>query len=235
MGKYEVQVYEDIQAWKLKILKRPKMIQRLTKQAQMRINEKIPNKAHEMITAAIKNFVQMTLTGSQLTTRNQLSMDTSLEDRDLLLEQKLAFYRKTAVVEGAGTGAAGLLVGMADFPLLLSIKMKFLFEAASIYGFDTKEYEERIFLLQIFQLAFSGSEKRQETFDIIENWEERKAALLELDWRTFQQEYRDHIDFVKILQLLPGIGAFVGAYANFNLLEQLGETAKNCYRLRLLK
>ena len=235
MGKYEIQVYEDIQAWKLKLLKRPKMIQRLAKQAQIKINEKIPNKAHEMITAAIKNFVQMTLTGSQLTTRNQLSMDTSLEDRDLLLEEKLAFYRKTAVVEGAGTGAAGLLVGMADFPLLLSIKMKFLFEAASIYGFDTKEYEERIFLLQIFQLAFSSPEKRQETFDIIENWEERKAALLELDWRTFQQEYRDHIDFVKMLQLLPGIGAFVGAYANFNLLEQLGETAKNGYRLRLLK
>lgn len=235
MGRYEKQVYEEIQAWKLKMLKRPKMIQRLTKQAQIKINERIPNKAHEIITAAIKHFIQMTLNGSQLTIRNQQVMDTTLENQDQLLEAKLAFYRKTAVIEGAGTGAAGLLVGMADFPLLLSIKMKFLFDAASIYGFDTKQYEERIFLLQIFQLAFSSAEKREETFDIIEHWEERKATLLELDWRTFQQEYRDHIDFVKMLQLLPGIGAFVGAYANFTLLEQLGETAKNCYRLRLLR
>ena len=234
MSRYEEQAYEEIRAWKLKILKRPKMVQRLTKQAQLKINEKIPNKVHEMITAAIKNFVNMTLKGSQLTTRNNQAVNTSLEDRDKLLADKLSTYRKTAVIEGAGTGAAGLLVGLADFPLLLSIKMKFLFEAANVYGFDTNEYEERVFILQVFQLAFSSAEKRQETMEIIENWEERKAALLELDWREFQQEYRDHIDFVKMLQLVPGIGAIIGAYANYNLLDQLGETAKNCYRMRWL-
>lgn len=235
MGKYEEQAYEEILAWKRKILKRPKMIQRLTKQAQLKINEKIPNKVHEMMTDAIKNFVKMTLTGSQLTMRNHQTVGTTLEEQDKLLANKLSTYRKTAVIEGAGTGAAGLLVGMADFPLLLSIKMKFLFEAANVYGFDTNQYEERIFILQVFQLAFSSAEKRQETMEIIENWEERKAVLLELDWREFQQEYRDHIDFVKMLQLMPGIGAIIGAYANYNLLDQLGETAKNCYRMRLLK
>ena len=234
MSRYEEQAYEEIRAWKRKIVKRPKMVQRLTKQAQLKINEKIPNKVHEMITAAIKNFVNMTLKGSQLTTRNNQAVDTSLEDRDKLLADKLSTYRKTAVIEGAGTGAAGLLVGLADFPLLLSIKMKFLFEAANVYGFDTNEYEERVFILQVFQLAFSSAEKRQETMEIIENWEKRKAALLELDWREFQQEYRDHIDFVKMLQLVPGIGAIIGAYANYNLLDQLGETAKNCYRMRWL-
>ena len=235
MGKYEEQAYEEILAWKRKILKRPKMVQRLTKQAQLKINEKIPNKVHEMMTDAIKNFVKLTLTGSQLTMRNHQTIDTTLEEQDKLLANKLSTYRKTAVIEGAGTGAAGLLVGLADFPLLLSIKMKFLFDAANVYGFDTNQYEERIFILQVFQLAFSSAEKRQETMEIIENWEERKAPLLDLDWREFQQEYRDHIDFVKMLQLMPGIGAIIGAYANYNLLDQLGETAKNCYRMRLLK
>jgi EcsC protein family len=38
-----------------------------------------------------------------------------------------------------------------------------------------------------------------------------------------------------MLQLVPGIGAAVGAYANYNLLDHLGETAKNAYRLRILK
>ncbi len=235
MNKYEEQVYEEIRLWKRKIVKRPKIVQRLTKQAQIKINEKIPNKVHEVMTSAIKNFVKLTLSSSQLTMRNNQMVDTSLEERDRLLADKLSTYRKTAVIEGAGTGAAGLIVGMADFPLLLSIKMKFLFEAAMIYGFDTNEYEERIFILQVFQLAFSSSEKRQETMEIIENWEERKATLLELDWKEFQQEYRDYIDFVKMLQLMPGIGAIVGAYANHNLLDQLGETAKNCYRMRWLK
>jgi hypothetical protein len=56
-----------------------------------------------------------------------------------------------------------------------------------------------------------------------------------MEWREFQQEYRDYIDFAKMLQLLPGIGAVAGAYANYNLLDQLGETARNAYRLRFIK
>ena len=33
-------------------------------------------------------------------------------------------------------------------------------------------------------------------------------------------------------QLVPVIGAAVGAVANYQLLKQLGATAMNCYRLR---
>ena len=113
--------------------------------------------------------------------------------------------------------------------------MKFLFEAAAIYGFDTDEYEERLFLLHIFLLAFSSEEKRKDALFIIENWEQQKYEIADMDWREFQQEYRDHIDLVKMFQLLPGIGAVVGAFANYKLLDQLGETAMNSYRLRLLR
>ena len=234
MGEYEVRAYEEVLEWKRKMLKRPKMVQRVSKQVQLKINEKIPDKAHEIITDAIKKFVKVTLAGSQLTTKKSQVENGTLEQRDKQLDEKLSIYRKTAVVEGAGTGAGGFLLGLADFPALLSIKMKFLFDAATIYGFDTKKMEERIFILQVFQLAFSSTEKRKETLEIIEGWEERKITLLDLDWKEFQQEYRDHIDFVKMLQLMPGIGAVVGAFANYNLLDQLGETAKNCYRIRYL-
>ncbi|GAE46085.1 EcsC protein [Mesobacillus boroniphilus JCM 21738] len=124
---------------------------------------------------------------------------------------------------------------MADFPLLLTIKMKFLFEAASVYGFDPSKYQERLFILYVFQLAFSSDDHRKQTLELIENWEARKAELSELDWQQFQQEYRDYIDFAKMLQLMPGIGAVVGAYANYHLLDQLGETAMHAYRIRILK
>lgn len=113
--------------------------------------------------------------------------------------------------------------------------MKFLFDAASVYGFDTRQYEERLFILHVFQLAFSNDDMRRETFEIIEHWDQHKERLADMDWHVFQQEYRDYIDFVKMLQLIPGLGAFVGAYANYNLLDHLGETAMNAYRLRLLK
>ena len=51
-------------------------------------------------------------------------------------------------------GAGGILLGLADFPLLLGIKIKFLFDAATLYGFDTSDKEERLFILHVFQLAF---------------------------------------------------------------------------------
>ena len=55
----------------------------------------------------------------------------------------------------------------------------------------------------------------------------------QFDWQSFQQEYRDYIDIAKLAQLVPGIGAVVGVVVNYRLLNQLGRTAMNAYRMRL--
>src|SRR5699024_9246205 len=232
---YERKADEEIQAWQKRILKRSNLFNRMSKKAQNKINGMIPAKVHKVITEAIKNMVKATLFGSNLTTNKTKSTGMRLDERVDLLKEKLSSYRKTAVAEGAGTVAGGIFLGLADFPLLLSIEMKFLIEAAGVYGFDTDEYEERVSILHVFQLAFSNDQKRRETFHIIENWDEKKKTLVDMDWHVFQQEYRDHIDLVKMLQLIPGFGAIVGAYANYNLLDQLGETAMNAYRMRYMK
>src|SRR5699024_10867278 len=84
-------------------------------------------------------------------------------------------------------------------------------------------------------LSFSSDSKKKEMLYVIDNWCDEKEKLLDIDWRVFQQEYRDYIDLVKLMQLIPGFGAIVGAYANHNLLDTLGETAMNSYRIRTLK
>ncbi|MGI8386090.1 EcsC family protein [Robertmurraya sp. P23] len=235
MNEYELKIYHEIVLWKRKLLKKSPFLQRVSKKAQGKINELIPAKAHQIITDSIKQMVKALLVGSYVTTKKENRAGSSLMEKDKMAAEKLSFYRKTATLEGAGTGAGGIFLGLADFPLLLSIKMKYLSETATIYGFNPEKLEERIFILHVFSLAFSSDEKRLETFEVIENWEERKQDYEDVDWQSFQQEYRDHIDFIKMLQLVPGIGAVVGAYANYNLLDSLGEVAMNCYRLRLLK
>lgn len=235
MNEYELKVYHEGVLWKRKLLKKSHFLQRVSKKAQTKMNDLIPEKAHQIVSDSIKQMVQAMLFGSYVTASPKKKPAMTLYEKDKLALEKLSLYRKTATVEGAGTGAGGIFLGLADFPLLLSIKMKFLSDTAVVYGFDPEQYEERLFILHVFSLAFSSDEKRQETFEILENWEERKLDLVEVDWRVFQQEYRDYIDFVKMLQLVPGIGAVVGAYANYNLLDHLGEVAMNCYRLRLLK
>ena len=59
--------------------------------------------------------------------------------------------------------------------------------------------------------------------------------LREINWERFQKEYRDALDLRKLLQMVPGVGAAVGAWANYGLLRDLGRTAMNCYRLRILQ
>jgi hypothetical protein len=54
----------------------------------------------------------------------------------------------------------------------------------------------------------------------------------DFDWRRFQQEYRDYIDLAKMAQLLPVVGAPIGAIVNYRLLDRLGRTAIGAHRQR---
>ncbi len=235
MDSYEQKVQQEIADWKKSILKRSGMMNRWIKKAQKRVNTAIPDRAQQIITEAIKAMVKTALFGSEYTTNSkERRTDLRLEERDKQFDEVLNRYKKIAAAEGAGTGAGGIMLSLADIPLLISIKMKFLFEAAVTYGLDIRLKEERLFILYVFQLAFSGDEQRQKTLCIVENWHTERQHIDDIDWKILQQEYRDHIDLVKMLQMVPGFGAVVGAYANYNLLDQLGTTAKNAYRMRLL-
>ncbi|WP_406687462.1 EcsC family protein [Rossellomorea vietnamensis] len=222
---------EELEQWKRRYTRKSSIFKRVSKQAQTKVNEWIPEKAHKVVTESIKKMVEVTLKGSEWVSL-QAAYRPELQEREVVMKERMEFYRKAATIEGAGTGAGGIFLGLADFPLLLSIKMKFLSECSLIHGYDPKQYEERLFLLYVFQLAFSSDTHKKKVLHLIENWEDEKERLKELDWKTFQQEYRDYIDLVKMLQLIPGVGAVVGAYANYQLLDQLGEVAKFAYRIR---
>ena len=116
--------------------------------------------------------------------------------------------------------------------------MKMMFEIATLYGFSTKDYRERIFILHIFQLTFSSQKNRNQTYPILEDWEVQKDQFPDdinaFDWKTFQLEYRDYIDLVKLLQLIPGVGAPIGAMVNHRLTKKLGSNCMNGYRMRIL-
>lgn len=235
MNSYEQKAKQELRIWQQKMLKKPSLTGRLTKGLQTKANNLLPEKVHEVVTEAIKQMVKVVLFGSKYITQKPL-LEGTLEERECLVGEKLNTYKKAAITSGAGTGAGGILLGLADYPILLSIKMKFLFDTAGLYGFDVRDYRERVYILHIFQLAFSSEQRRLEVYQQILNWDDYVSELpLDInsfDWRTFQQEYRDYIDLAKMLQLVPGIGAIVGAYANYRFLDKLGETAINANRLR---
>jgi hypothetical protein len=220
------------------MLRRPSLFNNLSKRIQTKINTWIPEKIHVAITATIKQLIRGVLFGARHTSAKPL-LDLPLMNRETAVLKKIEDYKKTAAVEGGITGAGGILLGLADFPILIGIKLKLLFEIATLYGFDVNDYKERVYLLHIFELSFSSDVHRKSVYLKMTDWENKKQQLPEdihqFDWRNFQQEYRDYIDLAKMAQLVPVIGAPVGILVNYRLIKKLGKTAMNAYRMRLLE
>lgn len=235
---YEDKVKYDLYKWMNQMKKKPGLMEKVSKGTQSKINNLLPDKYHEVLTSTIKNFTQIVLFGSKYMTASPVK-NLSLEEREKLLKEKTNKYIATASIEGAATGAGGIMLGLADLPLLLSIKLKFLYDVASIYGYDINDYFERLYVLYVFELAFSSKSNINKVFDRMENWDEYVKTLPQdvndFDWRTFQEEYRDYLDLAKFFQLVPGIGSVVGFYVNNKLLKKLNVTAQNAYRMRYFK
>ena len=237
MNSYDVLAYAELATWQKKMLQSPSILNNLSKKIQTKINSWIPEKIHNAITVTIRQMIRSVLFGSKYTTSSIL-LNTSFQEREEAVLRKIDIYRNTAAVEGGIIGAGGILLGLAEFPILVGIKLKLLFEIASLYGFDITNYKERIYLLNIFELTFSSDENRKKVYLKLIDWEIKSKDLPEnihqFDWRTLQQEYRDYIDLAKMAQLIPVIGAPIGAIVNYRLIKKLGFTAMNAYRMRLL-
>jgi uncharacterized protein (DUF697 family) len=235
MTNHSSRIIEELNLWKKQMQRHESFSGKLSRKLQHRINKAIPEKIHHAITTAIKQMTRTVLLGAAFTTtKNPIA--ESLPVRELMVYDRIKFYSNTAAAEGAITGAGGILLGLADFPIWLTLKMKMLFEIASLYGKDITDYKERIYILYIFELTFSSQLHRNKIFEILDHWSSYEKQLPEdvnlFDWRSFQQEYRDYIDVAKLFQLIPGIGAAVGAIVNHRLTTRLGKTAMNAYRLR---
>jgi hypothetical protein len=234
---YENIIRAELAEWQKEMQQPPGIFNMLSKKVQEKVNSWIPEKVHDGITTAIKQMIRGVIFGVSYTAPKALNGKT-FQEREAEILQKIETYKNTAAVEGGITGAGGILLGLADFPILIGLKLKLLFEIAAIYGFYVDDYKERIYILHIFELAFSSHIHRKKVYQKMVDWDRKQKALPEdihqFDWRSFQQEYRDYIDLAKMAQMIPVIGAPVGAFVNHRLMEKLGTTAMNAYRMRLL-
>ena len=229
---HETTARAELAAWREAMLAEPSAFAKAAKGLQVRINRMIPEKIQAAITKVIEQMTRGILTGSDFVSGPPLATG-SLRDREIRVRQAINGYRNLATAEGGVAGAGGFLLAAADFPALVAIKIKLLFEIATLYGHDAGDWRERLYILSIFQLAFSGADHRKDVYRAMTEGRQ-PASPEDFDWRKFQQEYRDYIDLAKLAQLLPVVGAPVGAIVNYRLVEQLGETAMNAYRLRWL-
>jgi hypothetical protein len=134
---YENIIKQQITAWIPVFLKPPGFFEKTSKKISTKINTWIPQKVHNAITLAVKTIVRTTLFGAEYTPKGKVQLDLTLEEADMKAKDTLSLYQKIATAEGAGTGAGGFLLNVVDFPALIAIKLKLLFELAHVYGYNT--------------------------------------------------------------------------------------------------
>lgn len=232
---YQTRARNELQQWQWQMSQPPGLFNRATSATQRKLNSYIPESVHTGITAVMKQMTRAVISGSDFTATDPVREGT-LQAREALVRLKIDRYSKTAAAEGGIAGAGGFLLALADLPVLLGIKFKLLFEIAAMYGYSGSLLGERLYILQVFQLAFSSDQHRASVFQAMQQQAHDRTLtgqqLDDFDWRAFQQQYRDYIDLAKLAQLLPVIGAPVGVYVNHRLLRKLGNTAINAYRMR---
>ena len=230
----ETALRAEVEVWRAKVLKPPGLWDKATRGTQDRINRIIPERVHAIVTSGVEAMTKGILFGSDLI-QTQPVVDGSLAARELRARAMIKTYRNTASVEGGVTGAGGFVLAAADFPALMAIKVRMLGDVVGAYGWGGDTVRERLFLLHIFHLAFASARRRPEALAELERWIagiDQPATITEYDWRRFQIEYRDYIDLAKLAQLIPVVGAPVGAVVNWRLVERLGETAMMACRMR---
>jgi len=234
---YDMMAWLEWLYWRSSLHKKPKALASKAAWLQEKINKIIPEKVHEVVTAAIKKLTHMLLDGSGFFQPIPPAY-LSLEEKEQKVRSIIRKAALTAAAEGGATGAGGILLGMVDFPALMAIKVKMLYSICANYGYDAHKPEERMFMLRIFQLAFSAKIYLQHNLAALEGWPSNMPAndpFSTFDWKSFQIQYRDFIDLMKLAQLIPLAGAPVGVLANNYLVYTLGQYAMMAYRMRYFR
>lgn len=235
---YEYLAWIEWQIWRQKQLKQPGFAATRAAKLQEKINKIIPNKVHQLFTEAIKKLTSALMDGSKYF-HPIPSAKLTLEEREEKIKKVIQRAAYTAAAEGGATGAGGIILGLADFPALLAIKIKMLYTITALYGYDAHHPQERLFMLRIFQMAFSARIYKQQNLKQLEDWTaeayNENDVFAGFDWKAFQIQYRDFIDLMKLAQLIPLAGAPVGVLANNYLVFTLGQAAMMAYRMRYFK
>ena len=159
-----------------------------------------------------------------------------------------------AATEGAGTGALGFPGLAADIPALFGILVRQIQEIGCCYGYDPYEVEEREYLLHILRAGFASNVKLKMEFIVaMKQFEE---VLVRMAWKKMAKELANkeitkgamlaglrqlakalgiQLTKRKALQMIPIVGAVVGASLNGVLANDIGRTAYMSYRRRWMQ
>jgi len=176
---------------------------------------------------------------------------SQLQAADERARESWIFHVGGAAAEGGVTGALGLPGLAADIPALFSILLREIQEIGTCYGYDITAEHEQEYLLQILRAGFASNVKTKMAF--IMSLKEFEQILIGVAWKKMAQDLAGkqltkhsllaalrqfaktlglQLTKRKALQMIPVVGALVGASLNGTLANDIGKAAYISYRRR---
>ena len=169
-----------------------------------------------------------------------------LEVVDKAIGHLKAKYTGLAAAEGAATGAVGLPGIPADIVALITLNQRAVAEYATYCGFDVSRQEERLFAMTVLGLATTSSVDEARDAALAHMVHIAKNVARKQSWKRIEKNtFLNVISRIaqamgvrmvkaKIIQILPAIGAGVGASYNGYYTHRLCQSAFYLYRERFL-
>jgi EcsC protein family len=157
-----------------------------------------------------------------------------LEECDQLAHRVRVAAQTWATIEGAATGAGGVLTTLLDVPLLFVLSLRTILRIGHCYGYTLDHPHDRTLVLGILIIATSGSlaTKRQR----LDQLREIKHLLVEETQEEILADEALSILFqLEIFEEVPGIGAISGALLNWAFIRRIEITARHVFQERWLE
>lgn len=172
-----------------------------------------------------------------------LSLD--LEQVDCAIGWLDAKYKSIAATEGGAAGLAGLPGIPADNAAVIALNQRAVIEYAAHCGFDASSQEERLFAMNILGLASSPTEVAKQAAmaqlsriasDVASMgaWRQLEQHALEDIIERISQLLGIRLTRAKIAQIIPALGAGIGAGFNAYYAKNVCDAAFYLYRERFL-
>ena len=169
----------------------------------------------------------------------------SIDQLTYIAEQETARHRLYSFVQGGATGAGGLLLLTADFPVMIALNVKAVQLIATSFGHDVnKPYEMMLALKGVSCVITTRKTSAICMVQFIARAGARRFVLYEGDEAVLQtastevvlkqilKTFSIYALRRKLFQGIPVIGMAIGSTVNYRLTRNVTEFANRFYQVR---
>lgn len=199
-----------------------------------------------------KSIMESIITGIDRAVSAPALLDIKHDTSDIDAARRAAFSieRKARAINassGAAAGLAGALTAGADIPATIAVALRNIRDTGRAYGFSGEGERERLFRLQVLELAaLDDHEKKRERIDALNADIDQNGDLLPVATKNLEPLVDQVVERIsralafasvrgRLGMMVPIAGSAVGGFVNAQFQRDVSRAARYAYQARRLK